>query len=42
MVRKPEELYKEALALSDEERKELVRLPTMEVDSSWASRGIPI
>jgi hypothetical protein len=29
---------KEALALSEEERKELVRLPTMEADSWWASR----
>lgn len=37
MVRKPEELYKEALALSAEEREELVCLLTMQADSGWAS-----
>ena len=40
MVRKAEELYKEALALSGEEREELVRFLTMEANSSWASSEI--
>jgi putative addiction module component (TIGR02574 family) len=40
MVRKPEELYKEALKLSEEEREELVRLLTMQADSGWASPEI--
>jgi len=40
MARKPEELYKEALALSAEEREELVRLLTMRADSAWASPEI--
>ena len=40
MARKPEELYKEALALSAEEREELVRLLTMQADSGWASPEI--
>jgi len=40
MVRKPEELYKEALTMSAEEREELVRLLTMQVDSGWASPEI--
>jgi len=37
MVRKAEEIYKEALALSPEEREKLVRLLKMQADSSWAS-----
>ena len=40
MARRAEELYKEALALSPEERDELVRLLTMQTDSSWASPEI--
>lgn len=40
MARKPEELYKEALTLSEEERDELVRLLTMQSDSGWASPEI--
>lgn len=40
MARKPAELYKEALALSAEEREELVRLLTMQADSGWASPEI--
>ena len=40
MVRKAEELYKEALALSEEEREELVRLLTLQTDSGWASPEI--
>lgn len=40
MVRKPEELYKEALTMSAEEREELVRLLTMQADSGWASPEI--
>ena len=40
MVRKPEELYKEALMLSAEEREELVRLLTMQADSGFASPEI--
>jgi putative addiction module component (TIGR02574 family) len=40
MARRPEELYKEALALSAEEREELVRLLTMQADSGWASPEI--
>lgn len=36
MARKAEELYNEALALSPEEREELVRLLTMQTDSKWA------
>ncbi|MDH3513113.1 MAG: addiction module protein [Gammaproteobacteria bacterium] len=40
MARKAEELYNEALALSPEEREELVRLLTMQTDSKWASPEI--
>jgi putative addiction module component (TIGR02574 family) len=40
MVRKAEELYKEALALSAEEREELKRLLSMQADSGWASPEI--
>ena len=40
MARKPEELYKEALTLSAEEREELVRLLTMQADNGWASPEI--
>jgi putative addiction module component (TIGR02574 family) len=40
MARKAEELYKEALTLSEEEREELVRLLTMQADSGWASPEI--
>jgi hypothetical protein len=37
MARKVEELYKEALALSTEEREELKRLLSMQAESGWAS-----
>ena len=37
MARKAEELYKEALTLSAEEREELKRLLSMQADSGWAS-----
>jgi putative addiction module component (TIGR02574 family) len=40
MSRKAEELYKEALALSAEEREELKRLLSMQEDSLWASPEI--
>jgi len=40
MVRKAEELYREALALSDEERDELIRLLATQRDSSFASAEI--
>ena len=40
MARKAEELYKEALALSTEEREELKRLLSMQADSGWASPEI--
>ena len=40
MVRKAEELYKEALALSAEERQELKRLLSMQADSGYASPEI--
>jgi len=40
MVRKAEDLYREALALSEVEREELVRLLTMKNDSMWASPEI--
>ena len=40
MARKPEELYKEALAPSAEEAEKLVRLLTMQADSGWASPEI--
>ena len=40
MARKAEELYKEALAMSLEEREELTRLLTMRTDSEWASPEI--
>ena len=40
MVRNAGELYKEALAMSPEEREELVRLLTMQTDSEWASPEI--
>jgi putative addiction module component (TIGR02574 family) len=40
MARKAEELYREALALSDEEREELVRLLTMQRDSGFTSPAI--
>jgi putative addiction module component (TIGR02574 family) len=40
MARKAEELYKEALALSPEEREELMRLLSMRADSLWASPEI--
>ena len=40
MARKAEELYKEALALSAEEREELKRLLSMQEDSLWASPEI--
>jgi len=40
MSRKAEELYKEALALSVEEREELKRLLSMQADSGWASPEI--
>ena len=40
MVRKAEELYREALALSDEERDELLRLLAIQRDSGFASPEI--
>ena len=40
MVRKAEELYREALALSAEEREELLHLLSMQADSLWASPEI--
>jgi putative addiction module component (TIGR02574 family) len=40
VARKAEELYKKALALSPEERAELVRLLTMQADAGWASPEI--
>ncbi len=40
MARKPEELYKEALTMSAEEREELLRLLTMQADSGWATPEI--
>ena len=40
MARKAEELYKEALTLSAEEREELKRLLSMQADSGWASPEI--
>jgi hypothetical protein len=40
MARKAEDLYKEALALSAEEREELKRLLSMQADSGWASPEI--
>ena len=40
MTRKAEELYKEALALSAEEREELKRLLSMQEDSLWPSPEI--
>ena len=40
MVRNAAEFDKEALTLSEEERKGLVRLPTMEAEGSWASPEI--
>ena len=40
MVRKAEQIYREALALSEDEREELVRLLTNEPDSVWASPEI--
>lgn len=40
MVRKAEELYKEASALSAEERQELKRLLSMQADSGYASPEI--
>jgi putative addiction module component (TIGR02574 family) len=40
MAKKAEELYREALALSEEEREELVRLLTMQRDSRSPSSAI--
>ena len=40
MVRKAEEIYREALSLGEAEREELVRLLTMRSDSLWASPEI--
>jgi putative addiction module component (TIGR02574 family) len=40
MARKAEELYKQALTLSAEEREELMRLLSMQADSGWASPEI--
>ena len=40
MARKAEELYREALALSVEEREELMRLLLMQADNGWASPKI--
>ena len=40
MVRKAEQIYKDVLALSAEEREELKRLLSMQEDSLWASPEI--
>ena len=40
MSRKAEELYKQALTLTAEEREELMRLLSMQADSGWASPEI--
>ncbi len=40
MVRKAEEIYREALSLGEAEFEELVRLLTMKNDSQWASPEI--
>ena len=40
MARKAEELYKEALTLSAEEREELMRWLSMQADGLWASPEI--
>jgi len=40
MVRKAEELYREALALSAEEREELMRLLSMRANNGYASPEI--
>ena len=40
MVRKVEKVYREALALSEAEREELVRLLTVQNDGMWASPEI--
>ena len=40
MVRKAEEIYREALSLGEAEFEELVRLLTMKNDSLWASPEI--
>lgn len=37
MAKKAEDVYREALTLSDKEREELVRLLTMPADSAWSS-----
>jgi putative addiction module component (TIGR02574 family) len=40
MSRKADEIYRDALELSEEEREELMRLLTMQADSGWGSSEI--
>ena len=40
MARKAEDVYRDALALSEEEREELIRLLTMQADIGWESPEI--
>ena len=40
MARKAEEIYRDALELSEEEREELMRLLSMQADSGWATPEI--
>ena len=40
MVRTAQDVYRDALALSEEEREELVRLLTMQADEGWSSPEI--
>ncbi len=40
MARTAQDVYRDALALSEEEREELVRLLTMQADDGWGSPEI--
>lgn len=40
MARNAQDVYRDALALSEEEREELVRLLTMQADDGWGSPEI--
>ncbi|MDJ0927894.1 MAG: addiction module protein [Gammaproteobacteria bacterium] len=40
MARKAADVYRDALALSEEEREELLRLLTMQADDGWGSPEI--
>jgi len=40
MAKKADDLYREALALSEDEREELIRLLTIPTDSAWSSPEI--